>query len=217
MPTRQRHRAEDIQQRIHIDVAGWRQIAGTVPTLPTVQEAIWGERKLLISYQRAEDRDVERVIDPLGLVAKGSLWYLVAAHDGELRTYRVSRINEAEVLDEPCVRPADFDLAAFWAQSSREFITNLPQYRATVRAAPSTVQMIRLGGRYARIETEEPSDAEGWVRLQMLFETADGAREFVLGFGTAIIVESPAALREEVVCAAAGIVALYREQAMSKS
>lgn len=217
LPTRQRHRAEDIQQRIHIDVAGWRQIEGTVPALPTVQEAIWGERKLRIRYQRGEDRDVERVIDPLGLVAKGSLWYLVAAHDGELRTYRVSRINEAEVLDEPCVRPADFDLAAFWAQSSREFITSLPQYRATVRAAPSTVQMIRLGGRYARIETEEPSDAEGWVRLQMLFETADGAREFVLGFGTAIVVESPAALREEVVCAAAGIVALYREQAMSKS
>ena len=214
LPTRQRHRAEDIQQRIHIDVAGWRQIAGTVPTLPTVQEAIWGEQKLRIRYQRGEGRDVERVIDPLGLVAKGSLWYLVATHDSELRTYRVSRINEAEVLDEPCVRPADFDLAAFWAQSSREFITSLPQYRATVRATPATVQMIRMGGRYARIETEGTPDAEGWIRLQMVFETADGARECVLGFGTAIVVESPAALRDAVVCAAAGVVALYRGQSV---
>lgn len=80
LPTRHRHRAEDVQQRIHIDVAGWRQIEGTVPTLPLVQEAIWGERKLRIVYQRGEGRDVERIVDPLGLVAKGSLWYLVAAH-----------------------------------------------------------------------------------------------------------------------------------------
>lgn len=212
LPTRHRHRAEDIQQRIHIDVAGWRQIEGAVPTLPTVQEAIWGEQKLRIRYQRGEGHDVERVIDPLGLVAKGSLWYLVAAHDGELRTYRVSRINVAEVLDEPCIRPADFDLAAFWAQSSREFITRLPQYRATVRAAPATVRMIRLGGRYARIESEAPPDAAGWIRLQMLFETEDGAREFVLGFGPAIVVESPDSLREQVVCAAEGIIALYGER-----
>ena len=211
LPIRHRHCAEDIQQRIHIDVAGWRQIEGAVPTLPTVQEAIWSEQKLRIRYQRGEGREVERVIDPLGLVAKGSLWYLVAAHAGELRTYRISRISAAEVLDEPGVRPADFGLAAFWAQSSREFITRLPQHRATVRAAPSTVQLIRQGGRYARVETEGPPDAAGWVTLAMLFETEDGAREFVLGFGTAILVESPATLREQVVCAAEGIVALYRD------
>lgn len=216
LPTQHRHRAEDIQQRIHIDVAGWRQVEGAIPALPTLQEAIWGDRKLRLRYQRGDGRDVERIIDPLGLVAKGSLWYLVGAHETELRTYRVSRINEAEVLEAPCRRPADFDLAAFWAQSSREFIIRLPQYRATVRAAPATVQMIRMGGRYARIESASPPDTAGWVRLQMVFETEDGAREFVLGFGISIVVESPDSLRRQVVCAAEGIIALYEEPTLPK-
>ena len=36
-------------------------------------------------------------VEPLGLVAKGSVWYLVATVDGQSRTYRVSRVQEAAV------------------------------------------------------------------------------------------------------------------------
>ena len=44
-----------------------------------VAEAIWSERRLRFMYQRGPDCDeVEREVDPLGLVAKGSAWYLVA-------------------------------------------------------------------------------------------------------------------------------------------
>ena len=213
LPTRHRHRAEDIQQRIHIDMAGWRQHEGTVPTLPIVQEAIWGDRKLRLAYRRVAGDEVERIVDPLGLVAKGSLWYLIAAHGGETRTYRVSRIATAELLDEPCERPPDFDLAAYWARSARDFVASLPRYGATVRAAPYILQMIRAGGRYARIEEEGPPDITGWRTLQILFETAEGAREFALGFGTALEVLAPESLRRDVLCAARAIVALYADEA----
>ena len=43
---------------------------------------------------------VERTIDPLGLVAKGSAWYLVGS-DGEPRTYRASRLRAVTIVDEP--------------------------------------------------------------------------------------------------------------------
>jgi predicted DNA-binding transcriptional regulator YafY len=210
LPIRHRGRAEDIQSRIHIDLAGWRQVEGAVPTLPTLQEAIWGERQLRIGYCRSDGREVERTVAPLGLVAKGSLWYLIAAHDGEPRTYRVSRIATATLLDATFTRPPGFDLAAFWAQSSSAFITRLPQYQVTVRVAPATLRSIRLGGRYARIAQEGVPDADGWSTMQIDLETEAWAREFVLGFGAELEILNPPDLRAYVVHEAEMILARYR-------
>lgn len=210
LPTRHRGRAEDIQSRIHIDLAGWRQVEDAVPTLPTLQEAIWGERQLRIGYHRGDGREVERIVAPLGLVAKGSLWYLIAAHEGELRTYRVSRITTATLLDATFVRPPGFDLAAFWAQSARDFITRLPQYRATVRVAPAALRQLRRGGRYARIEAAEAADADGWTVVQLDLETEEWASELVLSLGAAIEVLDPLELRSSIIRESAAMVALYR-------
>jgi len=49
----------------------------------------------------ARPRACRAQVDPLGLVAKGSTWYLVAHTAHGFRTYRVSRMEEAEVLDVP--------------------------------------------------------------------------------------------------------------------
>ncbi len=209
LPQAQRPDVEDVRERIHIDVAGWRQTEGALPAMPTLQAALWGDRQVRIRYRRADDSERERTIDPLGLVAKGSLWYLIAAVAGEFRTYRVSRIVVATLLDTPCVRPPGFALAAHWAASSREFLGALPQYRATVPVAPEIVRAIRGGGRFARIEEEAPPDATSWITLRICFDGERMAREFALGFGTQLVVEEPRALREYVVREAAGVVARY--------
>ena len=204
-----RHSAVDLRQRLHVDVAGWRQAEGAVPLLPIFQEAVWQERRVRMAYQRNDGSAVDRVVDPLGLVAKGSLWYLVAASDGELRTYRISRVQEATLLDEAVARPAGFDLGEFWARSSSEFLTRLPRYHATIRVAPAALRQLRLAGRYARIEDQGPPDEEGWHTLRMVFEDAQGAREFVLGCGAQAEALAPPALRDEVLQAAEGIIARY--------
>jgi predicted DNA-binding transcriptional regulator YafY len=212
MPSVSRRGAEDVRQRIHVDVSGWSQSAEVVPYLPILQDAVWQERRLRMSYERGDGTAVERVVDPLGLVAKGRLWYLVAAVEGEARSYRVSRVREAEVLDEPCARPPDFDLAAFWERSAASFTANLPRYPATVRVEADLVPYLRAIGRYARIAREYPpgpADPDGWVRLDMLFEGEHNAREYVLGFGPRIEVLEPAALREQILRAAEGIIARY--------
>ena len=64
-------------------------------------------------------------------------------------------------------------------------------------------------GRYARIEREEPPDDTGWVRLEMLFEEQQSACEYVLSYATGMEVIDPPALRELVIRAAEGIVAMY--------
>jgi predicted DNA-binding transcriptional regulator YafY len=208
MPSPSRRGAEDVRQRIYVDAAGWRQEREAVPCLPILQEAVWQERRVHFSYPHGDEYAV-READPLGLVAKGSAWYLVAAVGGEPRSYRVARIREAALLDEPCVRPPDFDLAAFWERSTVEFTARVPRYPARLRADPTIVRRIRTEGRYARVEREEPPDADGWIPLEMLFEEEHNAVEYILSFGAHLEVLEPAALREQVIAAAKGVLARY--------
>ena len=210
LPAMHRRNAEYIRQRIHVDSTSWHSPEEAVPHLPIIQDAIWQERKLHFIYGR-DGTSFERLVDPLGLVAKGSTWYLVAAVDGQLRSYRVSRIQTARLSDQPCVRPPDFDLAAYWEQSSAEFKASLPRYPAILRVDPAIIPHMRYASRYARIEHESPPDAEGWIQLSMQFEEEHSAREYVLSFGSHIEVLEPQALREQVIKAAESVVAFYAQ------
>ena len=216
IPSMSRAGAEDIRQRIHVDVAGWGQPDESVPCLPTLQLAVWHDRKLRFTYGRDEGDTIERLVDPLGLVAKGRIWYLVAAVDGEPRTYRVSRIRTAEALDESCVRPDNFNLAAYWEQSAIQFRERLPRYPATLRVSPSILPAIRAGGRYARILREDPPDPNGWIPLAMLFEEEHNACEYVLSFGAEVEVVAPSALRMLVLRTAEDITALYARSTITE-
>src|SRR5215212_5054303 len=88
LPSMSRDDAEYARQRVHIDATGWNRSEESILMLPTIQEAIWKERKLHILYERSGCPATERLVDPLGLVAKGSVWYLVAGVEGETRSYR---------------------------------------------------------------------------------------------------------------------------------
>lgn len=209
LPGSQRRDAEFVRQRIHIDVAGWRGSTEDVSVLPTLQEAIWQERKLALTYRRGDGATVERQVEPLGLVAKGSVWYLVAAVEAEPRTYRVSRVQAAEVMTESFVRPETFDLAAYWAESKAQFIADLPRYPATLRVDPTILPRLRFSGRFARIQQIDPPEADGWQRVVMQFDTMDEASGYVVGFGSKIEVVEPPELREQVINLAKSVVAFY--------
>jgi predicted DNA-binding transcriptional regulator YafY len=165
-----------------------------------------------MTYGQAECGAAERVVDPLGLVAKGSVWYMVAAvGGGVVRSYRVSRVRRAELTDEPCARPEGFDLAAFWERSAAEYRAHLPSYRAVVRARCEVVVRLPFGGRFARIEEAGEPDEAGWVRVALRFDAEELACEYALGFGAQLEVLEPASLREKVIEAARGVVAFYEQ------
>jgi len=212
LPAASRRDAEYARQRIYIDVTGWNRAEEAVPHLHRLQEAIWQERKLYLTYQRGGDCRVERLVDPLGLVAKGSVWYLVAAVEGGIRSYRVSRVQGVELTDQPCVRPQDFDLARFWEESSAHFKANFPKYFATLRADPAILPRLPYAGRFARVLHVGPPDAEGWVRISMQFQMEDEACEYVVSFGPQVEVVEPVALREKVIEFAQSVVAFYHRR-----
>lgn len=218
IPAGSRGDAEYARQRIHVDTSGWNSSRESIESLPAIQDAIWRERKLEFSYQRGHDCDpVERIADPLGLVAKGSAWYLVAAVEGQVRSYRVSRVVEARVLDESCVRPKGFDLASFWEQSAASFKENFPRFDAVLRAHPDIVPRIYAAGRFARVERVEPPDADGWVRVSMRFQFEHEACEFALSFGNRIEILEPADLWERVVEAARGVIEFHASKKPGRS
>lgn len=208
LPETQRRDAEAARSYLHVDPSGWRRPDEAATALPTLDLALRTGRRIVLTYERATDRTVvERTVDPLGLVAKGSVWYLVASADGDQRTYRVSRIQAVDVLDEPAVRPADFDLPRAWAQGQAEFRAALPSTVAVIRYAPSVMPRVRLGWRFARVESEAPPDADGWVTCRIRADSIEVAVECALGFGADAEVLEPAELRERVTAGAAAVVA----------
>jgi predicted DNA-binding transcriptional regulator YafY len=194
LPASLRERAASIRQRLYVDTTGWRGASEEVAMLPLVQEAVSRDRKLKFRYWRAGREVVERTVDPLGLVAKGASWYLVALTAEGLRTYRVSRIEGATLLDRPCERPPDFDLEAYWKASTQRLQESWPRYDATLRLEPRAAQQMKTWRMTSPVEGAPPGAAEGWTTLRIQFDDEEQALFIVLGLGSRVEVLEPPAL-----------------------
>ncbi len=207
-----RDEAQAIWERIHIDSSTWRQSKEKVHALKTVQQAVWESKKLKIFYEQADGEQKERLIEPLGLVAKGNRWYLVASRNGELRNYRVSRIHTAKVEDETFRRPLNFNLADYWEQSKKEFIQNLPQYDVQVEIHPAIIQRINFTGKFVQFIQRENPNEDKWIPATLRFNDQQEAVEFILGFANKIRVISPEELSDKVVSAAMSVIEFYKNK-----
>ena len=215
LPSVSRPDAEYVRQRIHVDVTGWNPTEETFPHLALLQDAVWRERKVLLTYGQSEDCAAVRLADPLGLVAKGSVWYLVASVSGDLRSYRVSRVRDVRVTEEPCERPAGFDLAAYWARASAEFKAKFPRFDATLRVHPELLPRLHAAVRFARVERVGPPAADGWSEVHMRFQFEWEAAELALGLGPRVEVIEPESLRDRVVHLATQVLNFYARPAQT--
>lgn len=212
LPLPRRRDIEFARERIYVDVTGWNNAREAVPLLPALLDAVWNDRKVRIAYERGhDDCAVERLLDPLGLVAKGSVWYLVAAIDGQVRSYRVSRIRQVETTGELCERPADFDLVAHWQQAAVEFRQHFPRFPVTLRAHPEAVGRLHFVGRFSRVEQTSAPDEDGWVTMTMDFQVADNACEILTGFGAQIEIINPPELRADIIARAREVIAWHEQ------
>ena len=222
LPATRRHDEERARQRIHLDSSGWFETREPVPHLQTLQRAIWGDRKLHLAYRLRFGAQAEWLVAPYGLVAKANVWYLVCAREGHLRVYRVSQVVEASISEEAFERPADFDLAAFWQAWCAEVEENRPYYPVVVRVAADLVpwlpqyfgepireEVARARSRLALGAEPSSPDAASWLTVTLPFESLYEARERLLGFGGAVEIVAPEALRKSVADFARQIVSVY--------
>ena len=184
-----------------------------MPHLRVLQDAVWQDRRLRLTYARDEGQAFERVVEPYGLVVKGNVWYLVARADDQMRTYRAARIRDVAELAERFPRDAAFDLAAYWNASVAEFRAGVPRYPLLIRVSPAGLPMLprRLGRTdLATVELAGPPDADGWRTLALEFDTLEEARAGILQLGASVEVLEPAELRESIRAAIGELAALYR-------
>lgn len=203
--------ANYLRQRLHLDAASWFQTDEPAPHLKTVQEAVWQDRQLVLSYRRRNDTVSERTISPYGLVAKASIWYLVAATDKGMRVYRVSRIEAVQMTQTHFTRPQDFDLAEFWAGWVIGYKASLPKYPVTLRIGPDLIPVLPyiLGEDVRSLVEQAQPDSEGWRVVNYTFERIEEAQAYVLGMGASVDVIAPEALRAGVWKLATDVVAHY--------
>ena len=207
MPKEVADRAFVVRQRFHLDSAGWFKSSRVPAHLGPVATAVWEGRRLEVVYRHYDsDEEAKRVLDPLGLVLKAGVWYLVASRDGESRTYRISRIRSARVLDEESSRPPDFDLPTYWADSVSRFEVGAPRLAVTLLATSRAIAALHKHGCEPQ-PVERPG--RGRVRTTASFDDVDAAVRELMPLGGAVEVLDPPELRDRLREAADEIVALY--------
>jgi predicted DNA-binding transcriptional regulator YafY len=211
LPPELRTRASRLVERFHLDAGDWFRASQPVPHLAALSDAVWSSTRIRIEYQRAEDV-VERVVEPLGLVLKAGTWYVVAAVAGQFRTYRVSRVLSATPSTERFDRPAGFDLAAYWAESTAAYERDVPRVDVEVRVRPDRVDRLRdaVGGAaFNAAETLPDADPEGWLRLRLRLDWPGGAARTLLSAGRWVEVLGPPEIRARVASTARAVAERY--------
>ncbi|MFC4462429.1 helix-turn-helix transcriptional regulator [Pseudonocardia nematodicida] len=155
LPDRARAEATGAAERVLVRRGGWwRDPDDAEPTavLDAVQRAVFGGTRLRMRYRTGGTDDAtpsDRVVDPIGLVQASGRWYLLALRDGEDRTYRVSRIDDAEALPDPARRPEGVDLEELWLRRRADFRARRPGIRVRLRLPAE------LRGRLSAITLED--------------------------------------------------------------
>lgn len=166
-----------------------------------LREAVSAARRTRLRYRsRGDDAAAHREVDPFALHVLDGAWYL-QAHDhasGELRSFRVDRIEELEMLDDPItVTPPD-ELPP-------------PRYRPGPDDLPVVLELAPaarwIADAVVRDGLEERDDG---VRLTFRTDRPAWVVELVAMAGGAATVVAPPELADEVRERAAAALARYR-------
>ncbi len=217
LPQTRREEESLTRQRILLDSSWWFQSEQDVPCLQAIRQALFQDRRLHMKVRwEFFNTEFEQDAEPYGLVAKANIWYLVYGRGGTPHVRRVSEIIVAEIMPDVFARPPEFQLETFWKNWCKEYESQ-PPFCARVRLAPEALSLLAeyVGDRARRqVAQSHTPDADGWVTLDLPFESFVAARSRLLGLGRAVEVIEPEALRKSLIDFAEQIVSFYRNQVM---
>jgi predicted DNA-binding transcriptional regulator YafY len=207
LPPPLRAQADRIRSRFHLEAPGWYAEEDPVPYLEQVADAVWHSRVLQVRYRRwKEPTDVDRRLEPYGLVLKAGRWYAVAGPGP--RTYRVDQILGLAVTGERFEPPADFDLAGHWRRYEADFLSRLHRAEAVVRLSPAAAARLTGAAARALADTGEP-EPDGWTRAVLPIESLERAHASFLALGADAEVLAPPELRERVAATVHALAGVY--------
>ena len=212
LPPELRTRASRVAERFHLDAPGWFQPDERLPFLEALAGAVWDTRRIQVRYRRGERAgDVDRVLDPLGLVLKGGIWYLVARSGEDIRTYRVSRVRDVQVQPERFERPDGFDLAEHWASSTAAYERTRDLVEVVLRVPIARTEALgdAVGSRLLSQAVRLADPSPDHLRIRILFDWADEAVTAAVRLGGDAEVLEPDWLRRVLIDKAEAILATY--------
>jgi proteasome accessory factor B len=165
------------------------------PSLPVLREAVTGRTSVRFRY-----RDVERTVDPWGLLLRDGFWYLIGFDHGrsERRTYRIDRIEGGveSVPDSSFDRPAGFD--------PRAALPEDPKLIGATETVP--VARVRIDGGRARAAVRDLDEQrvqwrgdDGSVDVDVPCANLSAFRSWLLGFAEHAEVLAPEDVRAHVI------------------
>lgn len=214
--------ADALSDAIVVDRRRWFAAAEDIGALPVLRQAVVTRRRVALRYASAtEGRPVRRTVDPWGLVEQAGRWYLVAAHRGASRMYRVSRVEQVDVLDEAATRPEGLDLQEEWQRLRSGLERTLPAgVDVLIRVRPERAELVRRVATPMLANGEQtrtvPCDGDSWPHVAMRFRVREAARAVLLGFGSAVEVLEPVDLREDLLRLASEVVQVYSRERVAK-
>ena len=144
LPKELAERASLARHRFHLDAPRWFRGGRNEPHLIEIAAAVWDDRRISVRYRHpGTSESALRNLEPFGLVLKAGVWYLVARREGELRTYRLSRIEEVSQCEEQFERPEDFDLGRFWQETVEHYEASVPLVEVALRVLRRRVSTSR--------------------------------------------------------------------------
>ncbi len=174
-------------------------------------DALLKNRQVKIRYQRpGEKTPVEyQAVDPLGLVQRGAVLYLVATVFGHADPFLLvlHRMKRVECLEVPAIRPRGFDLDAYIASGGMGF------------GGGGTIRLeLLLDSDAAPYLAETPLSTDqrltpardGRTRVRATLPETEQLRWWILGFGEKAEVLKPAGLRRRMAATARGLAVRYR-------
>ncbi|GHA77577.1 hypothetical protein GCM10010305_20730 [Streptomyces termitum] len=98
-----------------------------------------------LGYVDSKGVETRRTVHPLGVVAKGPVWYLVSDTETGRRTFRIDRVSSADPTGDPVHRPGDFDLAESWNEIAEEVDRRRTPLEVRAVCAPDGMDILRTG------------------------------------------------------------------------
>lgn len=211
LPEPFRARAEAAAAAVVVDPGGWgrRGSALRPPFLEALQSATADGEQVRLGYTDRSGDETTRVVHPLGLAMKGTVWYLVANTAAGLRTFRVGRVTSVERTGEPVVRPDGFDLADTWAHIVERVDALRAPQRVHAVVDPGIVDVLRW--MFDRLlDVREPQD-DGRVLVTIGGQRLEGIASQLAGFGRRVEVVEPDEVRTHLARLGAELVTTYTD------
>ncbi len=153
LPEPLRVEAERAMAAVVSDEASWGNRAASILVEPRrdewiepLQRAVIAHRRVALGYDTPRRGRTTRTVEPLGLIIKQGVWYLLADTDAGRRSFRLDRMWSVDLTDDRFEYPDDFDLGAAWDAITTSYVERSSRLTSLAIGEPWVLGALRSLG-----------------------------------------------------------------------